>query len=87
MGNHVHRTGCRLAVLSLAGCYLCLFLTLIGNTPSLILAAVALVILSAGLQFYFQRCPDCGHFFRGLYWSQEDAGYCRKCGRHITFDR
>ena len=34
----------------------------------------------------YNRCPHCGTFFRGTFWSEKDAGYCRGCGERLIFD-
>ena len=64
-------------------------LFLIGKgTASLPLMLAAWPLLAAGvaLMFTANRCPYCGAYFRGVYWSKPSAGYCAKCGKLIEFD-
>ena len=86
MRSHLSRTGVRLAAFFMYLGFLCALLGLI-SAPQLLLAAIGLLTVASGLQLYYQRCPHCGTFFRGAYWGEKDAGYCRKCGQRMTFDR
>ena len=66
-----------------------LFLMVVGYILSsrvMILISVPLFIAGVILMFFTNRCPHCGEFFRGLYWSKSNAGHCRKCGKIIEFD-
>jgi len=86
MKKYVSRTKNRVALVLL---YSFLFLFLAGYILSnqvIMLIAVPLFIASIILMFSTNRCPHCGEFFRGLYWSKSNAGYCRKCGKIIEFD-
>ena len=65
------------------------FLLLVGYVLSnrvIMLISVPLFIASVILMFSTNRCPYCGEYFRGLYWSKPNAGYCSKCGKLIEFD-
>ncbi len=54
-----------------------------------LLSIIGLVLLMVGsiMLLLTNRCPYCGDIFRGLSWSKPDAGYCRKCGKKIEYDR
>ena len=86
MRSHLSRTGVRLAAFFH---YIAVPCTLLGliTAPQLLLAAIVLLGIATVLQLWYQRCPHCGTFFRGTFWSEKDAGYCRKCGQRMTFDR
>jgi hypothetical protein len=65
------------------------FLMIIGclcSSRAMMLAAMVLLIPFSVLYLSMNRCPHCGEFFRGLYWSRPNAGHCVKCGEIITFD-
>lgn len=65
------------------------FLMIIGclcSSRAMMLAAMVLLIPFSVLYLSMNRCPHCGEFFRGLYWSRSNAGHCVKCGKIITFD-
>ena len=65
------------------------FLMIIGClcfSRAMMLAAMVLLIPFSVLYLSMNRCPHCGEFFRGLYWSLPNAGHCVKCGEIITFD-
>lgn len=47
--------------------------------------AISIFIAACILLMITNRCPNCGEYFRGIYWSKS-AGYCRKCGEKICFD-
>ena len=56
----------------------------------LLFLAIAVLLLctnpmSWGPCFMYYRCPQCGRYFRGVYWSKT-AGSCEKCGARIFFD-
>lgn len=86
MKKYVSRAKNRLALILL---YSFLFLFVIGYLlPNGIVMLVSLLFLIAGviLMFTTNRCPHCGAYFRGLYWSKANAGHCIKCGEIIAFD-
>ena len=65
------------------------FLMIIGclcSSRAMMLAALVLLIPFSVLYLSMNRCPHCGEFFRGLYWSRPNAGHCVKCGELIEFD-
>ena len=65
------------------------FLMIIGclcSSRAMMLAAMVLLIPFSVLYLSMNRCPHCGEFFRGLYWSRPNAGHCVKCGELIEFD-
>ena len=66
------------AFLLLVGCLLLNRIIMLISLPFLIAGIV--------LMFSTNRCPHCGAFFRGLYWSKSNAGHCIKCGKIIEFD-
>lgn len=85
MKRKLSRTGVRLAAFFH---YIAVPCTLLGliTAPQLLLAAIVLLGIATVLQLWYQRCPRCGTFFRGIYWSKTDAGYCRGCGKRLIFD-
>lgn len=75
--------------ISLVLLYSFLFLMLVGYLLSnrvIMLISVPLLIAGVILMFSANRCPYCGEYFRGLYWSKTNAGHCVKCGKVIEFD-
>ena len=69
--------------------YSFLFLMLVGyilSNRAIMLISVLLLIAGVILMLSTNRCPYCGEYFRGLYWSKPNAGHCVKCGRVIEFD-
>ena len=75
--------------ISLVLLYSFLFLMLVGYLLSnrvIMLISVPLLIAGVILMFSANRCPYCGKYFRGLYWSKPNAGHCVKCGKVIEFD-
>ena len=86
MKKYPSRAKNRLALVLL---YSFLFLMLVGCIASnLVIMLISLPFFIAGiiLMFSTNRCPHCGAFFRGLYWSKPNAGHCVKCGNVIEFD-
>lgn len=85
MKRKLSRTGVRLAAFFH---YIGVPCTLLGliTAPQLLLAAIVLLGIATVLQLWYQRCPHCGTFFRGTFWSEKDAGYCRSCGERLTFE-
>ena len=86
MKKYISRAKNRLALVLL---YSFLFLMIVGyvlSNPVIMLISVLFFIASIILMFSTNRCPHCGAFFRGLYWSKSNAGHCIKCGKIIEFD-
>ena len=86
MKKYISRAKNRVALVLL---YSFLFLLLVGYILSnrvIMLISVPLFIAGVILMFCTNRCPYCGAYFRGLYWSKPNAGYCRKCGEIMEFD-
>ena len=86
MKKYISRAKNRLAQVLL---YAFLFLMLVGYISSnRVIMLISLPSFLAGviLMFSTNRCPYCGEYFRGLYWSKPNAGYCVKCGKLIEFD-
>lgn len=86
MKKYVSRAKNRAALVLL---YSFLALVLIGYLASsrvLIFLSLPLFIVGVILMFSANRCPHCGEYFRGLYWSKPTAGHCVKCGKIIEFD-
>ena len=86
MKKYVSRAKNRVAMVLL---YSFLFLVLVGFMLSnRVVMLISLPVLIAGviLMFSANRCPHCGEYFRGLYWSKANAGHCNKCGNIIEFD-
>ena len=66
-----------------------LFAVILGGlVASIPIMLFGFLPLAVGTFLYLtgNKCPHCGHFFRGLYWSKPDAGHCNKCGKVIAFD-
>lgn len=63
------------------------FLVRNNGTLSLICAILGLLLAAFSLYLCFKvnRCPYCGRFFKGLHWSQPDAGNCEGCGKLIQY--
>ena len=86
MKKYISRAKNRLAQVLL---YAFLFLMLVGYISSnRVIMLISLPSFLAGVMLMFStnRCPYCGEYFRGLYWSKPNAGYCVKCGKLIEFD-
>ena len=86
MKKYISRAKNRLAQVLL---YSFLFLMLVGYISSnRVIMLISLPSFLAGVMLMFStnRCPYCGEYFRGLYWSKPNAGYCVKCGKLIEFD-
>ena len=86
MKKYISRAKNRLAQVLL---YSFLFLMLVGYISSnRVIMFISLPSFLAGviLMFSTNRCPYCGEYFRGLYWSKPNAGHCVKCGKLIEFD-
>ena len=86
MKKYVSRAKNKLALVLL---YAFLVLMLVGYILSnLVIMLISVPFFIAGiiLMFSTNRCPHCGEFFRGLYWSKPNAGHCIKCGKIIAFD-
>lgn len=86
MKKRVSRVKNRLAII-LQFPFICFFFVGFG-LRSQVLMCVSLLpfIASVILMLSTNRCPHCGEYFRGLYWSKSNAGYCRECGELIEFD-
>ena len=83
MKKYISRAKNRLAQVLL---YAFLFLMLVGYISSnRVIMLISLPSFLAGVMLMFStnRCPYCGEYFRGLYWSKPNAGYCVKCGKLI----
>ena len=67
----------------------CALVVVSGPANSLACWGAGCALLLAGFVLYFSafRCPHCGAFFRGVPWSGPDAGFCRKCGQKMEYDR
>ena len=86
MKKYVSRVKNKIALVLL---YAFLFLMIVGYIASnlvIMILSVLLFIAGVALMFSANRCPYCGAYFRGLYWSKPNAGHCVKCGKVIEFD-
>ena len=66
-----------------------LFAMILGSlAASIPIMLFAVLPFAVGTFLYLtgNKCPQCGHWFRGLYWSKPNAGYCNKCGKIIEID-
>ena len=84
--KYVSRTKNRIAAILMAGFTVFLLFGYISQLGVLMLFSILLLIASIIIMLSANRCPYCGEYFRGLYWSKANAGYCRKCGKIIEFD-
>ena len=86
MKNRVSRTKNRLAII-LELSFICLVFVGFGLRSKVLMYASFLPFIAGFiLMLSTNRCPRCGVYFRGLYWSKSNAGYCRECGELIEFD-
>ena len=86
MKKHISRAKNRLALVLLYSFLVILLVGYILSNRVIMLISVPLFIASVILMFSTNRCPYCGEYFRGLYWSKPTAGHCVKCGKVIVFD-
>ena len=86
MKKHISRAKNRLALVLLYSFLVILLIGYILSNRVIMLISVPLFIASVILMFSTNRCPYCGEYFRGLYWSKPTAGHCVKCGKVIVFD-
>ena len=86
MKKYVSRAKNRVATILLFS-FACLMFAGFGSSNEILMyASVPPFIACVILMFSTNRCPYCGAFFRGLYWSKPNAGYCAECGELIEFD-
>ena len=86
MKKYISRAKNRLALVLLYSFLVILLVSYILSNRVIMLISVPLFIASVILMFSTNRCPYCGEYFRGLYWSKPTAGHCVKCGKVIVFD-
>ena len=86
MKKYVSRKKTRAALILLYSVAALLIVGFLFSNRPLMLIAMILLIPFAILNLSTNRCPHCGAFFRGLYWSKPTAGHCTKCGEVIKFD-
>ena len=86
MKNYISRTKNRVALVLQLSFVLILLVGRLLSNEIIMLISLAPFIAGVILMLSANRCPCCGEFFRGLYWSKPNAGYCRKCGELIKFD-
>jgi len=82
----ISRTGTRIAIISMALFVILLVLGRIIWNAYLMAASILFLTVWFILFLTINRCPHCGEYFRGLYWSEPTAGYCKKCGKLMEFD-
>jgi len=87
MEKKINRTRNRLAILCMAAFAILLFLGYAAAQGILMMISLVFLILACVFMFTTNRCPHCGLYFRGVYWSKPDAGYCNRCGKLMEFDR
>lgn len=65
-----------------------IFIILGSLSTSMRLYTIGVVSIVVGIIIFFtvNKCPYCGKYFRGMYWSKKDAGYCKKCGKKLEYD-
>lgn len=86
MKKYISRTRSRLTFILIIISVIFAVIGAISENKILIFVAAVLYIADLVLMIVTNQCPYCGEFFRGIYWSKPDAGYCRKCGKLIEFD-
>lgn len=86
MKKYISRTKNRVALVLLLSFILLLLVGRLLSNGIIMLISLAPLIVGFILMLSANRCPYCGEFFRGLYWSKPNAGHCRKCGKIIEFD-
>ena len=86
MKKYVSRRKNRAALILLVSFTVLLFVGYILSNRVIMLISLPLFISCIILIFSTNHCPHCGEFFRGLYWTKPNAGYCSKCGKLIEFD-
>ena len=84
--GYINRTRTRIALISMVLFIVFLILGKISWNDYLIAASILFLIVWLILFLMTNRCPHCGERFRGMYWSEPSAGYCRKCGKLIEYD-
>ena len=86
MKKYVSRAKNKLALVLL--CAFLVFMLAGYISSNCVIMFISLPFFMAGviLMFSANHCPHCGAYFRGLYWSKPNAGYCVKCGKIIEFD-
>ena len=86
MKKYISRTNNRVALVLLLSFVFLLLVGCLLSNGIIMLSSLALLISGFILMLSANRCPYCGEYFRGLYWSKSNAGHCRKCGKIIEFD-
>ena len=86
MKKRVSRAKNRLAIILLLSFVSFFFVGLGLRSKVLTYVSFLPFIACVILMLSTNQCPHCGEYFRGLYWSKSNAGYCRKCGELIEFD-
>ena len=86
MKKCVSRAKNRLALILLLSFAVLFCVAFLLISKVLLYVSLVLYIASFILMLSTNRCPHCGAYFRGLYWSKPNAGYCRKCGELLEFD-
>lgn len=86
MKKYPSRNKNRIALILLYSFAVLMIIGFLCSSTILMLAALVLFVPFTIIYFSINRCPHCGEFFRGLYWSKPNAGHCVKCGKMIVFD-
>ena len=86
MKKYVSRTKNRAALILIFAFVVLLFVGYIFQKGRLMLISLLPFAIASALMISTNRCPNCGEYFRGLYWAKSNAGHCKKCGKIIEFD-
>ena len=86
MKKYISRTKTRLSMILMCAFLAFELMGYISSREALMIIALFFFIAGFSLMLSSNRCPYCGDYFKGLYWSKPNAGYCRKCGKLIEFD-
>lgn len=87
MKTGVSRKRTRIAILILAVVFVIILIGILAKQSTVLMIGAIALLADYVLLLSTTRCPNCGEYFFGLYWSKnKDAGICKKCGQHIQFD-
>ena len=83
----INRNRNRLAMLSTVAFVILYLVGYAADNGLLMIASLVFLAASCILLLITNRCPHCGRYFSGIYWSRPNAGYCSRCGQLMEFDR
>lgn len=87
MKTGVSRKKTRIAIALLAVVAVIILVGILVKQSTVLMIGAIALLADYVLLLSTTRCPNCGEYFFGLYWSKKrDVGLCKKCGEHIQFD-